>query len=315
MGFLQKISKIVLNKISTPNELELSFAPMWFLDKPNEYIAEKVRDEAVCNALISIRDNGYALLPGNNADGVSEGVLEDFRSYIENNPDSNRYCDQHGHHDRLCNFHMVSKNARDICFNRKTMGVIGAAFSGSVTVIGSLFFEKGSEQSIHRDTPAFFTNPFNHYFGVWNALEDIRLDAGPLIYYEGGHKVAQDKDLYLDESVNEKNYFAKVEGACRDAGLTIKEMLINKGDTIIWHPQLPHGGGRINKRGLTRTSLVFHAAPTAADIYGPSEFFKTHGRLPIKAKFNQLKEGGYWMIDHGAPKFLSNRYEGNFDEV
>jgi len=195
------------------------------------------------------------------------------------------------------------------------MDVITAVFGSSVTVIGSLFFEKGSEQSIHRDTPAFFTNPFNHYFGVWNALEDIRMDAGPLIYYEGGHKVAQDKDLYLDKSVNEKNYFAKVEDACREAGLPIKELIINKGDTIIWHPQLPHGGGKINKTGLTRKSLVFHALPTMADIYGPSEFFNTHGRLPIKTNHSLLREGKHWMIDQGAPKFFHNRYEGNFDEI
>lgn len=76
-----------------------------------------------------------------------------------------------------CNLQLISEAEKRICSNKGTAEILQAAFTSEFTVVGSLFFEKGSMQSIYRDTPAFFTNPLNHYFGVWNALEDIEVVA------------------------------------------------------------------------------------------------------------------------------------------
>lgn len=294
---------------------EIRFEEMWFLGKADDHIRSVVDDEQISDILIALRDDGVAIISGNNSKEMCDSVVSDFDDYVKENPESKDYQDQNGLHDRLCNFHMRSKAARNICFNKKTTNILRAAFDSRITVIGSLFFEKGSGQSMHRDTPAFFTNPFNHYFGIWNALEDIAHDSGPLVYYEGGHKICRDKDLYLNPDVDQENYFNIVESACIEAGLELKEIYPKKGDTIIWHPELPHGGGVIQNPKATRKSLVFHAIPISSDIYGPQEFFGTCGSVPKKQGFNLLDIDGDAMIDQGVAKFFKNRREGNFDEI
>ncbi len=51
----------------------------------------------------------------------------------------------------------------------------------------SLFYERGSAQDLHRDTPYFSTRPEYRYFGMWVALEDVDAQNGPLMVAPGGH--------------------------------------------------------------------------------------------------------------------------------
>ena len=53
----------------------------------------------------------------------------------------------------------------------------------------SLFFETGTSQAIHRDTPLFWTKPANMYFGTWLAFEKTDFENGPLIVIPGSHRL------------------------------------------------------------------------------------------------------------------------------
>jgi phytanoyl-CoA hydroxylase len=45
--------------------------------------------------------------------------------------------------------------------------------------------------------------------------------------------------------------------------LPLAKFSAKKGDVLLWHAELPHGGGEINKPGRTRRSLVTHYCPKA----------------------------------------------------
>src|SRR6201999_276535 len=165
------------------------------------------------------------------------------------------------------------KKAMQIAMRPRTAKFLRTAFRKEFTIVGSLYFEKGSTQDIHRDTPAFFTNPLNHFFGVWNALEDIKENSGELCYYRGGHNILPDADLYARKDINIDNYFSAVENACQKAGLNRELFLPKKGDTLIWLPQLPQGGAPRLDKPLSRRSIVFHFIPNGVPIHGATDFF------------------------------------------
>jgi phytanoyl-CoA hydroxylase len=293
---------------------ELSSEPMWFLADDPASTSESNLPAFVQGALKDIRDNGFAVLPGNVPPEACDAVIKDFEEYCKQHPESVEYRDEYGLHERLACLHLESEAARRVAFNSSTTAFLEAAFRGPLLVVGSLFFEKGSTQSIHRDTPAFFTSPLSHFFGVWNALEDVREGAGPLIYYRGGHKVAPDVSLYRDGSITAENYFDRVVQACRGAGLELVEFYPKKGDTLIWHPELPHGGAPITNPKLSRKSLVVHYMQKDIPIHGADVFFDPRKKVHAGPKYRTVGFGKYHAIDQGRPRFFHNRYEGNFDE-
>jgi phytanoyl-CoA hydroxylase len=132
---------------------------------------------------------------------------------------------------------------------------------GDPMAINSLNFERGSQQGYHFDT--FFMPPRvpNKMLATWIALEDCSLDAGPLTYYPGSHKI---KPYYFSNGrlnvVPEELalWIAYVEREIQALGLKPQQFAARAGDVFIWHSQLLHGGSPIKDLKLTRKSLVTH---------------------------------------------------------
>jgi ectoine hydroxylase-related dioxygenase (phytanoyl-CoA dioxygenase family) len=289
---------------------------IWIDDgNAQERLARMRADPSVKVAIEELMDGGVAVLR-NNLDGrLIEEVLADFNAYCNRSPESGEYRDRYGLHERLCNLQLVSRSTRALALNQKVLQILRLVFEAPPLVVGSLFFEKGSQQSIHRDGPAFFTNPIGHFFGVWHALEDITEESGPLVYYQGGHRAIADEVLRARPGLNEPAYFAAVIDACESQRLPKRRMTLSKGDTLIWHPQLPHGGSAIADPKRSRKSLVFHYIPLGVPIYGPKEFFGK-GTPPAKGpNYEILRLDNGYFYKHAAPKFFHNYVEGNFKEV
>jgi phytanoyl-CoA hydroxylase len=292
----------------------LSLEKMWFLQDDGARLAASSLDPLVKNHLEEIRTNGVAILKGNVPAALCDEVIHDFRNYCIGSPESKDFKDEHSLYERLACLHLVSDAARRVAFSPTVAKITEAAFGKPAVVVGSLFFDKGSAQSIHRDTPAFFTNPLNHFFGVWTALEDVLPGSGPLFYFLKGHTVAPDDELFGNPSVNSKNYFEIVKNGCRHRNLDLIEYYPKKGDTLIWHPALPHGGAPILKPDLSRRSIVFHYIPEGVPIHGADTFFGVRSRIGNKATYRTIAFGDRKVIDQGRPRFFHNRDEGNFDE-
>ena len=296
------------------NRSSLSREKMWFLQDASSIEAASL-EPAVKKVLHEIRTHGIGIIKNNISAELCDEANRDFRDYCRQSPESERFRDEHSLYERLACLHMVSEAVRHVGFNETTLKVVEAAFGRRAVIVGSLYFDKGSTQSIHRDTPAFFTNPLNHYFGVWNALEDVVPGSGPLIYYQKGHTALSDTELFGNPSVNARNYFEKVVQACKAKNLKVVEYYAKKGDTLIWHPEMPHGGASILNAGQSRRSIVFHYIPEGVPIHAPDVFFGVRGRIRKTQNYRTVDFGVRPVIDQGRPRFFHNRAEGNFDEA
>jgi ectoine hydroxylase-related dioxygenase (phytanoyl-CoA dioxygenase family) len=146
-----------------------------------------------------------------------------------------------------------------LAFNKKIMNILYQLYNRKPVPFQTLNFYLGTEQKIHSDQIHFCSDPKNFMCGVWIALEDVSMDSGPLIYYPGSHKLPFYTMQRLKiEPGNYLEYENKIEEKVKTFGLKPKYGTIKKGDIIIWHSNLLHGGSKRNNINLTRKSIVIH---------------------------------------------------------
>ena len=133
----------------------------------------------------------------------------------------------------------------------------------------SLLFTYGTEQDMHQDTAFVPVSSPMEFVGCWIALEDIQTGTGELQYYEGSHRIPEHLWLgrsrakpydYVDQEV-EARVLASMHAKPRELGLPLVKYRPKKGDALIWHADLVHGGGKEPRRDTTRRSLVAHLCP------------------------------------------------------
>jgi ectoine hydroxylase-related dioxygenase (phytanoyl-CoA dioxygenase family) len=221
---------------------------------------------------------------------------------------------------RMVNFHLIHKELQDIFALNDALEVTDYFFGEPTTLYTSLYFEVGSAQAFHRDTPYFWTNPGYRYFGVWCALEDVDENNGALKIIPGSHKIIDDDDfrneiglMDLDENKRPKAnssllwdlYQSKVYEKCKSKGLQEITVRVNKGDTIIWHPQLMHGGVKLGDSKLSRNSFVMHVTPRNYNVYAQDKYFDTSAfcesknpsvRYITASKGREFRHDGVWAI-------------------
>ncbi len=78
-----------------------------------------------------------------------------------------------GRFSRVVNLHLLLPALRSLFSAMPERAIAMAGFSAPASLHTSLYFERGSEQPLHRDTPYFWTNPPYAYVGLWPALEDV----------------------------------------------------------------------------------------------------------------------------------------------
>ena len=147
-------------------------------------------------------------------------------------------------------------------------------YNGPAKMIQSLYFKKGSTQSLHQD-PAYVVikpHPYN-LIAVWVALEDVIEGSGELLYLSGSHKKL--KFRYGDGRINfnnekDKNELHNHHLFCLQEmrkEITPSRFFAKKGDILFWHAGLVHGGAPITNNELTRKSIVGHYCPVGENPY------------------------------------------------
>jgi len=155
------------------------------------------------------------------------------------------------------------------------------------------------------------------------ALEDINPNSGPLMVIPKSHKII-DSDSFR-KSIGDleradkgmlnpqseflwSTYQSEIQKKCDEGMLIAQNISIKKGDTIIWHPQLMHGGSRILDNSLSRKSFVMHVTPKCMNVFAQDRYFdpsadlKGPSRDPtIKYIINNerlIRQVGVWSIAH-----------------
>lgn len=176
---------------------------------------------------------------------------------------------------KLLDLQRFFTSAKALAFAEPVMAFLDELFGSSPALIQSLTFWKGSEQSVHQD----FSYVHHHrrigeLAAAWIPIEDIQADAGPLIYYKGSH--FPDRLGFFDwdqgSILASRDADAKVFQDYKNHLLRILEsndfqpsiFLPKRGDVLIWHGALIHGGMAMNSPVLTRRSLVCHYTTVAS---------------------------------------------------
>jgi ectoine hydroxylase-related dioxygenase (phytanoyl-CoA dioxygenase family) len=153
----------------------------------------------------------------------------------------------------------------------------------------TLNFQRGSQQHLHSDILHFSSRPRGFMCGVWIALEDVRPESGPLIYVRGSHRLPgltlQDCGVAAAQPTMEdydRHYVPRFARLLADSGLPKQEVLIRKGEALVWSANLAHGGAPIADPAATRRSLVVHYYFDDCVYYTPRLSNEPAGRLALR---------------------------------
>ena len=294
-----------------------------------EYGKKEGRRLSFRKELSMFEKDGYVVIKeslGNNFIAPALSAIEGFKQ--QNLELWERNTDINGFVRRVTNLHRHSKDIQALFSKNIAAKFCDYVFTELACIYTSLFFEAGSEQPIHRDTPYFHTKPVNRFVGFWIALEDVTLHNGPIQLVPGGHK-SEEIDLeeigrlhYANLSDINPNcmklwntYQKLVKDKCDAEGLEALQIEMKKGDTLVWHPMLPHGGSPIANPRLTRKSIVFHITPENTPVYQQDAFFNP------KKELNDFPNWSYTSISGRKVALIGNSvqfpgsYNGKRDEV
>ncbi|MEP7279669.1 MAG: phytanoyl-CoA dioxygenase family protein [Bacteroidota bacterium] len=150
--------------------------------------------------------------------------------------------------------------------DKKLIAFLESLMQGDATLFQSINFIMGSEQRTHSDSIHMTTFPSGGLLGVWIALEDVNENNGPLHYYPGSHRLP----YYLNSDYNNEGsrfllgphsyaaYEDMIKNKIAEKGISKQLFTAHKGDLLVWHANLFHGGEPQTDKSLTRKSMVFH---------------------------------------------------------
>ncbi|GAB3784884.1 hypothetical protein GCM10028818_45530 [Spirosoma horti] len=195
-------------------------------------------------------------------------------------------------------FHDNSVIGKKIMLHKNIVTFLEAVFDDKVIGMQSLLFKYGSQQPTHQDFAYVVSEIPSHLAAAWIALEDVHIDSGPLSYYPGSHKIDKfnfgNGIFFNGKSTLNPNDFARyLDAACASAGLEKKTLLIKKGEVLIWHAALAHGGEEIRNPAQTRKSYVCH--------YSSDKAYKHHRQSPNTEPIRRTINGADVFVNPTMP--------------
>ena len=164
--------------------------------------------------------------------------------------------------------------SRQLAVDARVRQALGQLMGRTALPFQTLNFPIGTSQYAHSDTIHFNTIPEGFMAGVWVALEAIDEDNGPLIYYPGSHKLPyySMQDLGLEPGYqNYPQYEQKIQQLIADEGFESELGVVKKGEALIWHANLLHGGAPRKDLERSRHSQVTHYYFEGCKYYTPME--------------------------------------------
>jgi len=174
---------------------------------------------------------------------------------------------------RLLDLFAFCATARAAIANPPAMEFLRAIFGARPKAMQSLSFWNGSQQPIHKDTAYVRVDTgAMRLAATWLALEDVEPGTGELEYYIGSHRAPAfmfgGESRWMEYKPGEHSDFLRsLHEDAQRFGQPRGSFLGKKGDLLIWHADLAHGGAQITKPGRTRRSLVAHFCAEADEPY------------------------------------------------
>jgi hypothetical protein len=223
---------------------------------------------------------GYLILPRLFDDETLDAVWESYEAAVargkiklpgesagEGDPYPGRYLNPHKKSGAFCRIlkHPGLLNAIRLLMEREPKP------------LQTIASHKGSQQGTHSDSIHMTTYPLGYLSAAWIAMEDIHPDSGPLVYYPGSHRFPYvfSKDVGISEadftrdgyrSYHDK-YEPYVQKLIEEHQARPEYFHARKGDVLIWHANLLHGGSPRRDLQYSRKAVVVHFFVKGAFVY------------------------------------------------
>jgi phytanoyl-CoA dioxygenase PhyH len=165
---------------------------------------------------------------------------------------------------RLLNVHFYVPAMDEMLHEPRMSHLMSVLLGAKVKPFQTIIGHKSSQQLEHSDSIHMTTYPGGYLAATWVAYEDIDPKSGPLIYYPGSHKLPYllSEDVGMAPEAGASAYGTHYEPAVQrviaEHGLKAERFMAQKGDVLLWHANLLHGGTRVEDSKLTRKALVCH---------------------------------------------------------
>lgn len=211
-------------------------------------------------SLLSWSKNGYTILDNFFSENEIDACNEEIETLLKNNKVKFRYGNK-----VMFAFHH-SKIIKKMGTDKKLLDLLNIILGKKVELFQSINFLKGSQQRTLSDSIHMITFPYGNLVAIWVALEDVKLESGPLHYYPGSHKLpyVMNRDYgnigtkYKLGPKSYTDYENHIEEVLVKNKLKKEIFLAKKGDVLVWHANLFHGGEKVIDKAITRKSMVFH---------------------------------------------------------
>lgn len=211
--------------------------------------------------LLQWPDNGYLILRGFVSPEHCDKINADLQRLIDT-----REVDFDYTNSRVMNAWRNAESINSVIRDPKLIDFLSFILNREVLPFQTISFLKGSQQRTHSDSIHMTTEPLGYLLAIWVALEDVTADCGPLHYFPGSQKLP----YVLSEDFENKNTSLAIDGEyygryedhigrmVAEKKLEKKIFLAKKGDLLVWHANLLHGGEKVTREDSTRKSLVAH---------------------------------------------------------
>ncbi|SDF71069.1 phytanoyl-CoA dioxygenase family protein [Epilithonimonas hungarica] len=205
-------------------------------------------------------DNGYSVVKNFISTEQADQVNSEIQKLLDNNEISFKYGN------KLMFALHKSEIIKEIGLEKSLLELLDILLDGKTKLFQSINFINGSQQKTHSDSIHMTTFPVGGLIGVWIALEDIKADQGALHYYPGSHKLPYYMNSDYDNEGNfwmlgnkgNKGYEIMLQEKVKELDLKKEIFECKKGDMLIWHANVLHGGEPHTNKDKTRKSMVFH---------------------------------------------------------
>ena len=168
---------------------------------------------------------------------------------------------------KIMDAHLHAEVADTVFFrNARLLKLLQFIMGKKIIPFQTINFVEGSEQRAHSDSIHMTTYPQGYLIAAWIALEDIQEGTGELFYYPGSHRLPfvstedypSGNSRYLIGKESNKLYEDRIGALVVEKKLKKEVFMAKKGDILLWHANLLHGGSPISKAGASRKSMVAH---------------------------------------------------------
>ena len=225
------------------------------IDKKYEALSSGVKDQVA-----GFGDDGYAIIKGFFSEERVDAINSEVDRMLATGEVSYKY------QNKIMFAIHKSQLIYDMGADGDLMKVLDYLQGEKTSLFQSINFKTGSNQRTHSDAIHMSTFPRGRMIAVWVALEDMSLENGPLHYYPGSHRLpyVMNEDFGNASSrwwlgpKEYSDYEDRIAEIIEEKKLKKDVFVAQKGDVLIWHANILHGGEKVVDPDSTRKSVVFH---------------------------------------------------------